>query len=298
MTSTFGNINDREAVTRIFRDQKPEIVFHLAAQSLVSTGYEDPVETFLTNVIGTLHILEEARHCPATSAVVCITTDKVYDNRNWVWGYREVDELGGKDPYSASKACSELVAACYRQTMAARGNGVAIATARGGNIIGGGDWAENRIVPDFVRALTTEAPLVLRNPGATRPWQHVLALVHGYLVLGHRLLESPNETTGAWNFGPAPSDAKTVGMLVDALALDWARPSIEYEDGAFPEAWYLYLDSTRARAELAWHPPWAFSDAVAKTAEWYDQFYRSPENAKRVTSEQIERYREDLRGAS
>ena len=298
MASLLGNINDRTAVSQAFRDHKPEIVFHLAAQSLVSVGYDDPLETFMTNVMGTLHILEAARTCPDTSAVVCITTDKVYKNREWTWGYREIDALGGKDPYSASKACAELAAACYRQTMAARGNGVAIATARGGNIIGGGDWAANRIVPDFVRALTNETPLVLRNPGSTRPWQHVLALAHGYLVLGHELLERPNETSGVWNFGPAPSDAKTVGELVDALARDWARPAIDTEDGAFPEAGYLYLDSTRARRELAWHPPWDFAAAVANTAEWYSAFYRSPEIAKQVTSEQIERYRDALRHAS
>ena len=295
MTSVFGNINERETVARIMRETQPEIVFHLAAQPIVSVGFRDPIDTFLTNVIGTLHVLEKARMCEATQGVVCITTDKVYNNKEWVWGYREGDELGGKDPYSASKACAELVAACYQQTMAGRGNGVAIATARGGNIIGGGDWAENRIVPDFVRSLVSDKSLVLRNPAATRPWQHVLALVHGYLLLGDSLLEVPGATKSAWNFGPLASSERTVQSVVEQLSKSWRRPQIEYGEGGFPEAHFLRLDSTRARTELGWIPAWKFEETVEMTAHWYQAFYDGSNDIYDVTLAQINSYRAGLK---
>ena len=188
LSSTIGDIRDSEGVNAFFQARSPEIVFHLAAQPIVSAGYDDPRGTFETNVIGTLNVLEAARQCRSTRAVVCITTDKVYKNKEWEWGYREIDALGGTDPYSASKSAAEMVVQTYQAALAPRTNGVLIAAARGGNIIGGGDWAENRVVPDFVRAALAGKPLVLRNPSATRPWQHVMALAHAYLVLGHRLI--------------------------------------------------------------------------------------------------------------
>ena len=298
MVSVFGTINERENVASVFRDTQPEIVFHLAAQPIVSVGFEDPVDTFLTNVMGTLHVLEEARTCKATRAVVCITTDKVYANQEWHWGYREVDELGGKDPYSASKACAELVAASYRQTMAELGNNVAIATARGGNIIGGGDWSDKRIIPDFVRSLTDNTPLVLRNPTATRPWQHVLALVHGYLLLGQKLLVVPNEVKGVWNFGPLQSGAQSVQSVVEQLAASWRRPQIEYINSSFPEAHFLHLDSTKARTELGWIPAWEFDDTIEMTAKWYQAYHERLGEIRDITLGQIDSYRESLKAGS
>ncbi len=226
---------------------------------MVSKSFADPIETFATNALGTAHVLEAARLTPDVKAVVCITTDKVYRDQDWVWGYREQDPLGGKDPYSASKACAELVAASYRATLAERGNGVLIANARGGNIIGGGDWSADRIVPDFVRAVAARQPISLRNPGAVRPWQHVMALVHGYLVLAARLLSGDRIAADNWNFGPGDEAARTVGDLVEQLSTVWTRPEICYAPGSFPETRFLHLDSTKARALLGWIPPLSFA---------------------------------------
>ncbi|WP_244508961.1 CDP-glucose 4,6-dehydratase [Nitratireductor aquibiodomus] len=290
VSSHMGNINHPETVNRLFESEKPEIVFHLAAQPIVSEGYSDPYNTFMTNVIGTLNVLEAARNCAATRAVVCVTTDKVYENREWCYGYREHDRLGGKDPYSASKAGSEVVIATYQQTMAARGNDVAIASARGGNIIGGGDWSPNRIVPDFARALEADAPLVLRNPSATRPWQHVLALVHGYLVLAERLL-ADRGAVGAWNFGPEDEGNQPVSALVEALGRHWRPARLEYGTGAFPEAHFLHLSSQKAKSGLGWKPPLSFDETVRLTGEWYAAHQAGSSDMKALTDRQISRYR-------
>src|SRR5712691_3286128 len=217
MESILGDIRDLSVVKNAFDRHKPAVIFHLASQPLVSRSFADPVETFSTNAIGTVNVLEAARLSPGVKGVVCITTDKVYRDQDWSWGYREIDPLGGKDPYSASKACAELIASAYRATLAARGNGVLIANARGGNIIGGGDWSADRIVPDFVRAVGSKAPISLRNPEAVRPWQHVMALVHGYLMLASRLLGRDAVAADNWNFGPSYDDAKPVRLLVERL---------------------------------------------------------------------------------
>ena len=240
-------------------------------------------------------MLEAARLTPDVKAVVCITTDKVYRDQDSVRGYNEQDPLGGKDPYSASKACAELVAASYRATLAERGNGVLIANARGGNIIGGGDWSDDRIVPDFVRAVTAGGPINLRNPGAVRPWQHVMALVHGYLVLASRLLNGDRVAADNWNFGPADEAARTVGDLVEQLSTVWTRPKITYTPGSFPETRFLHLDSTKARAQLGWMPPLSFADTVELTANWYRDFAASPKKAAEIIALQIEQYREAVR---
>jgi CDP-glucose 4,6-dehydratase len=240
-------------------------------------------------------VLEAARLAPDVKAVVCITTDKVYRDQDWVWGYREQDPLGGKDPYSASKACAELVAASYRATLAERGNGVLIANARGGNIIGGGDWSDDRIVPDFVRAVMARQPVSLRSPASVRPWQHVMALVHGYLVLAARLLNGDRVAADNWNFGPADEAARTVGDLVEQLSTVWTRPEISYAPGSFPETRFLHLDSTKARALLGWVPPLSFAGTVELTANWYRDFAASPEKASQITAGQIEQYREAVR---
>jgi CDP-glucose 4,6-dehydratase len=294
LESHIGDIRDFAVVRRTLDDARPSVVFHLAAQPLVSRGFAQPLETFAANVTGTAHVLEAARLCASVKAVVCVTTDKVYADRDWDWGYREVDRLGGRDPYAASKACAELVAGAYRATMASRGNGCLIATARGGNIIGGGDWSDDRIVPDFVRAAVSSAPLTLRNPSAVRPWQHVLALVHGYVLLAARLLQGRSEFADAWNFGPRDSDAVSVGMLVDRLGKFWKRPEIGCQEGTFPETRVLGLDSTRARVVLGWRPPLDFEGTVRLTAEWYREFDARPASAPALTAGQIAHYRRQL----
>jgi CDP-glucose 4,6-dehydratase len=295
IVSTIGDIREYATVRTAIERHRPSVIIHLAAQPLVSTSFADPIETFATNALGTAHVLEAARHVAGVKAVVCITTDKVYHDQDWVWGYREQDPLGGKDPYSASKACAELVAASYRATLAERGNGVLIANARGGNIIGGGDWSTDRIVPDFVRAVTARQPINLRKPGAVRPWQHVMALVHGYLVLAARLLSGDRSAADNWNFGPGDEAARTVGDLVEQLSMAWTRPEISYAPGSFPETRFLHLDSTKARALLGWVPPLSFAGTVELTADWYRDYAASPERASQITDAQIEQYREAVR---
>jgi CDP-glucose 4,6-dehydratase len=292
--SNLGDIRDLSVVRAAIDRHRPVVIFHLAAQPLVSRSFADPVETFSTNAIGTVNVLEAARLSPGVKGVVCITTDKVYRDQDWSWAYREIDPLGGKDPYSASKACAELIASSYRATLAARGNGVLIANARGGNIIGGGDWSADRIVPDFVRAVESKAPISLRNPEAVRPWQHVMALAHGYLVLASRLLQGEASAAGNWNFGPSPDDAKPVRMLVERLSAAWTRPEIVYAEGGFPETRFLNLDSTKARTLLGWCPPLKFEQTVQLTADWYRGFTAEPAQAKQMTAQQIDQYRESI----
>ncbi len=289
--SEFGDIRDFATVQKAIDRAKPTLIFHLAAQPLVPRSFEQPIETIATNVLGTAHVLEAARLSPSVKAVVCVTTDKVYGDRDSRVGYRESDPLGGKDPYSASKAGAELIVGCYVASMAARGNGCRIATARGGNIIGGGDWSRDRIVPDFVRAVTSSTPLVLRRPQAVRPWQHVLALVHGYIVLAGHLLEVGGETIEACNFGPNGNEAVSVEALVSRLAAAWTSPQTEIVKGDFPETHFLHVDSTKAREQLNWRPPLDFDASVDLTAAWYRDYYANPALARDLTVAQIEHYR-------
>ena len=295
ISSIIGDIREFATVRDAIARHRPQVIIHLAAQPLVSKSFADPIETFATNALGTAHVLEAARQTPDVKCVVCITTDKVYRDQDWVWGYREQDPLGGKDPYSASKACAELVAASYRATLAARGNGVLIANARGGNIIGGGDWSADRIVPDFVRAVTARQPISLRNPTAVRPWQHVMALVHGYLVLAARLFSGDRSAADNWNFGPSDDAARTVGDLVEQLSIVWTRPEIVCATGGFPETRFLHLDSTKARSFLGWAPPLTFANTVELTAGWYRDFTSNLAEATQITVHQIEHYRNVLR---
>jgi CDP-glucose 4,6-dehydratase len=292
--SEIGDIRSFGVVEKVMQEARPTIVFHLAAQPLVSQSFVHPIDTFATNVMGTAHVLEAARLSDSVKAIVCVTTDKVYADRDWHWGYRELDQLGGKDPYAASKACAELVAHCYSATMALRGNGVLVATARGGNIIGGGDWSEDRIVPDLVRAVVSSAPLVLRNPAAVRPWQHVLALVHGYLMLAGRLLDGQTKFADAWNFGPLDDHAVPVRVLVDRLGAAWKRPDVVHATGTFPEIRFLRVDSTKARELLGWRPSLDFEGAARLTAEWYRDYYARPLSAEALTTAQIHGYRRQL----
>lgn len=271
-----------------------EIVLHMAAQPLVRASYDDPVETYAVNVMGTVHLLEACRKSPGVRAIVVVTTDKCYENFGWVWGYRENDRLGGADPYSNSKAACELVVDSYRQSFfnpARHGeHGVGLASARAGNVIGGGDFAIDRLVPDAVRAFASGAPLAIRNPLAIRPWQHVLEPLYGYLLLAERLHEDPRYATG-WNFGPRTEESASVGDVADSLAALWQGGARWEQDPAdHPhEAATLKLDSTKARLELGWAPPLNLPDALALTVDWY-QAMGNPECLAETTRRQIQDY--------
>ena len=269
-----GDIRDREAMVKAMRQFRPDVVFHLAAQALVRKSYEDPALTFEANMMGTLNVLEAVRACPEVQAVVMITSDKCYRNDELVWGYRETDALGGHDPYSASKGCTELIAASYRHAFLA-GQGVALATARAGNVIGGGDWTATRLVPDVLAAFAAGEPVLLRNPGAIRPWQHVLEPLAGYLALAQRLateIDTPSASwADAWNFGPDARDARSVAWVVERLARGWG-PDARWAVADTPqvhEAHTLKLDCSKAHSRLGWHPRWDAETAIARTLAWH-----------------------------
>jgi CDP-glucose 4,6-dehydratase len=257
----------------------------------VRRSYADPLETFATNVIGTANVLEAARRIPSVRAFVSVTTDKVYENLGDGRPFAEGDRIGGKDPYSASKACAEIVSRCYQETMSGLGNGMRIATARGGNIIGGGDWSLDRIVPDFYRAATTGRPLVIRYPEAVRPWQHVLSACHGYLAVAGHLLSGTASAVDAWNIGPRDGDSVTVRALVDLLGAHSTPVRIEIEPAALVESALLRLDTSKARDVLGFVPGWGTRDVVIKTADWYGRYYHDPDAALETTLAQIADYR-------
>jgi CDP-glucose 4,6-dehydratase len=253
------------------------------------------LETFSTNALGTANVLEAARHTPSVKGVVCVTTDKVYKNLEWSWPYRESDRLGGKDPYSASKAAAELIIDSYAASFPYKeGAGPAIATARGGNIIGGGDWSDDRLIPDFVRAVQHGSELTLRYPNATRPWQHVLGLVHGYILLLAGLLRDPDATARPWNLGPLELEQYSVGAVVDMLSSSWVRPRLRYLEASLPEAGALALDSTNAFNKLGWRPAWQTRESVSRAAEWYRGYYTDPTAARQLTVSQIQEWRSSV----
>jgi CDP-glucose 4,6-dehydratase len=264
------DVRDEAAVRHVMAAERPEIVFHLAAQPLVRRSYREPVTTWSTNVMGTVHVLEAARDNPDARAVVVVTSDKCYENREWPWPYRERDRLGGHDPYSASKAGAELVAASYRTALMCDPSGPLVATARGGNVIGGGDWSDDRLIPDLVRAVSAGEPLVIRAPRATRPWQHVLDCLSGYLQLGQRLLAGDGACADAWNFGPDGEGNRSVEHVVGDLARNWPQLQWELASGVGPhEAGLLQLDSAKAKTRLGWRPVWDIDQAIHHTASWY-----------------------------
>lgn len=280
------DIRDRAAVATRARGADPDIVFHLAAQPLVRRSYREPVETWATNVMGTAHLLEALSQLGKPVSVVVVTTDKVYENREWVHGYRETDRLGGHDPYSASKAGTELVAQSWRKSFS--GSGVKIATARAGNVIGGGDWSEDRIIPDLARALTAKKPLSLRNPHSIRPWQHVLDPLCGYMQLAKSLYDSDDaEWQDAFNFGPEAADLRSVRNLVETSLQHWPGQWIDASEGtAVHEAGRLSLTIDKARAQLGWEPRWDFRRAVAETIGWY-RAHAEGQDALSLTRAQI-----------
>lgn len=275
MRSVLGDTRDASLLQRTFTEFRPEIVLHLAAQASVRKSYEDPQDTYSTNVMGTVNLLEAVRRTGSVQAVVVITSDKCYLNHEWAWPYRETDPLGGYDPYSNSKACAELVVAAYRDSFfnpkEYRRHGVAIASVRAGNVIGGGDWEASRIVPDAMRAFMSHVPLRVRNPRAIRPWQHVLEPLRGYLTLAEALCEQTAATGEAWNFGPEQSDAQPVEWVVREMAALWGEGARwETDERARPhEANHLTLDSSKASGRLGWHPELRLKDALAMTVAWY-----------------------------
>ncbi len=296
--SVLGDIRDVHRVCDVIRDSRPEIVIHMAAQAVVRASYEDPLETYSVNVLGTATLLEAIRRSSGVRAVVSVTSDKCYENREWVWGYREVDGVGGFDPYSSSKACAELVTAAMRnsffQPASWSEHRVAVASARAGNVIGGGDWAVDRIVPDLIRAFSEGRAAAVRRPDAVRPWQHVLEPLSGYLVLAERLYQSGAAYGEAWNFGPEESDAREVGWLAGRVAELWGDGAHWTGDrGSQPhEATFLKLDCSKARARLGWRSRWPLDRGLAATIAWYRAFYAG-EDIRSLLFRQIEDYSED-----
>ncbi|MGQ3685079.1 MAG: CDP-glucose 4,6-dehydratase [Candidatus Loosdrechtia sp.] len=295
MVSIFGDIRDLETLQSAFQKYKPEIIFHMAAQPLVRYSYNYPVETFAVNIMGTVNILEAVRHADSVRVVVNITSDKCYENKEWVWGYREADPMGGRDPYSSSKGCAELVTSSYRNSYFSGENfdchRVAIATARAGNVIGGGDWSEDRLVPDVMRAFLDGRSAVIRYPNARRPWQHVLEPLSGYLFLAEKLWHDGSLFSQAWNFGPDDGDAKPVSWIVEYLVNVWGEgANWQVDKGNHPhEAHCLKLDCSKARALLGWTPKLHLSTALEWTCEFYKR-YHNRENIHGIIKEQISRY--------
>lgn len=287
--SRFGDIRDLEATCAALTEAAPEIVLHMAAQSLVHPSYAAPVETYATNVMGTVHVLEAVRRTPSVRAAVVVTSDKCYRNNEWLWSYRENEALGGHDPYSSSKACAEIVAESWRSSFFK--DGAAIGSARAGNVIGGGDWSADRLIPDCARAFTAGREVELRRPKSVRPWQHVLEPLLGYLTLAQALVERPDQVAEAWNFGPYEADAIPVDAIVARFCEAWgegARWRVTAE--VFPhEAGTLRIDATKARELLGWKPRLDVGDAVAWSAAWYRRWSRG-ERAAALCAEQIEQY--------
>ncbi|MBN1104275.1 MAG: CDP-glucose 4,6-dehydratase [Deltaproteobacteria bacterium] len=290
-----GDVRDKHHLSAVFQEKKPQMVFHLAAQSLVRLSYEDPLGTFDTNAGGTANVLEAARFAPDVRVIVNVTSDKCYENREWVWGYRENDPLGGHDAYSASKACAEIVSSSYLKSFFTDA-GVGAASVRVGNVIGGGDWGRDRLVPDCIRALSSGKTVRIRMPNAVRPWQHVLEPLSGYLWLGRRIWESPQQYSGPWNFGPGSGQGFTVGEVVETLIGLWGRGA--WKEEAAPERYHeagtLRLCCDKAHACLGWRDLLPTAEALAMTTDWYKTFYARPtaQNMIEVCRDQIRAYAE------
>lgn len=296
MISDIGDIRDSAAVKGSVVEFDPEIIIHMAAQPLVRLSYQSPVDTYSTNVMGTVHVLEAARQCSALKAIVNVTTDKCYENREWVWGYRETEPLGGYDPYSSSKGCSELVTSAYRNSFFSGPDSASLASARAGNVIGGGDWAEDRLIPDALRAFRDKKPAVIRNPLSTRPWQHVLEPLSGYLMLAEKTYVYGDDFAEGWNFGPKDEDVVSVGDVLDYLVDHWHDQVSWLQDREEQphEARLLKLDISKAVSRLRWSPVWNLEDTLTSIINWNDEFERGSDMAK-VTLSQIQKYCESMR---
>jgi CDP-glucose 4,6-dehydratase len=300
-TTTIGDVRDGESLVSALTASKVDIAIHMAAQPLVRDSYKIPVETYAINVMGTVNFFEAIRQCKTVRAVINVTTDKCYENKEWVWGYRECEPLGGYDPYSNSKACSELVTLSYRSSFfnprEYQNHGVAIASARAGNVIGGGDWASDRLIPDCIRAILKNEKVLIRNPHAIRPWQHVLEPLCGYLVLCQKLYTYGPRYIGAWNFGPDEKDARSVEWVVKSLCERWGNhASYEIDNGKhLHEANYLKLDCSKAKTELEWHPRWDINKAIESIVNW-SRIYNQGGNIREACSTQIEDYLDKIEG--
>ena len=295
MHSVIGDVRDPLLLRDALASARPEVVIHMAAQPLVLQSYQQPVETYSVNVMGLVHLLEAVRATPGVRAVVNVTSDKCYENREWPWGYRETEAMGGYDPYSSSKGCAELVTAAYRNSYfhpdRHAEHGVALASARAGNVIGGGDWAAARLVPDMLRAIAEGRPVRIRNPDAIRPWQHVLEPLAGYLLLAQRLVQEGCTHAQGWNFGPADSDARPVRWIIEQLTQGWGDGASWVREGtpSAHEAHYLRLDCAQARARLGWQPRWDLAQAIGKIVEWHKASTRG-EDMRALTLAQIDSY--------
>ena len=290
-TSTIGDIRDDGRLNAAMAAASPDIVLHLAAQALVRPARAEPVETFSVNVVGTAQVLEAVRKAPSVTACVVVTSDKVYDNVEWPWAYRETDRLGGKEPYGASKACTEIVVEAYRYSYFA-GSKVQLASARAGNVIGGGDWAEDRLIPDAMRSFSDAQPLIVRNPSAVRPWQHVLEPLSGYLRLAEAIAgATPPPAPLAFNFGPSAEDAVPVRVIADQIVARWQDGAAWKHDTSVQpyEARLLEVDSAKARSVLGWTPRWRLKDALDRTVDWYKAYYEG-HDMKALTLKQIDEY--------
>jgi CDP-glucose 4,6-dehydratase len=282
-TSVIGDIRNLDNLNDVFKLYKPEIVFHLAAQAIVRYSYDNPIETYHTNVLGTLYVFEAARKCDSVKAIVNITSDKCYENKEWIWGYREDDPMGGHDPYSSSKGCSELISASYQKSYFNNGNKL-LASARAGNVIGGGDWAVDRLIPDIVRAASKKENVFIRSPYATRPWQHVLEPLSGYLQLGWQLLEGKKEFAAGWNFGPSIDSNLTVENVLKEAKKYWPRINytVNTDEANLHEANLLMLDCSKANKLLKWKPVWGVQETFERSISWYKSYYEN----KHINTEQ------------
>jgi CDP-glucose 4,6-dehydratase len=301
LRSTRGDVRDFQQLKSAMAECKPDVVLHMAAQSIVRSGYDDPVETYSTNVMGTVHVFEALRQLKLPSVVVNVTSDKCYLNREWVWGYREDEPMGGRDPYSNSKGCAELVTTAYRESFfppaAIDRHGVALGSARAGNAIGGGDWTANQLIPDLIRAFLACEPCSIRSPSAIRPWQFVLEPLNGYLTLAEHLAKDGPRFAGGWNFGPAEADARPVSWIADTLVRSWGNgASWDRDAGEHPsEATFLKLDASLARSRLGWQPRLPLQQALEWIVEWYRGF-QAGADLRLLTRKQIDRYETLLQG--
>lgn len=291
MDSEIGDIRNLEVLKNSMISYNPDILIHMAAQPLVRLSYVEPVETYTTNVIGTVNVLEAARYCENLKAIVSVTTDKCYENKEWAWGYRENEAMGGHDPYSSSKGCAELVTAAYRNSFYNSNDTASIATARAGNVIGGGDWATDRLIPDILKAFENSQPVIIRNPFSTRPWQHVLEPLSGYLVLAEKLYRDGDKYAEAWNFGPKEEDCKPVDWILDRMVGYWGDgASWQLDKNNNPhEANFLKLDCSKAAYELNWKPKWQLDLTLNLIVNWHQQ-WREGINIKEVCLKEIEKY--------